>query len=132
VTGTVRALLEELRDDPAAAAEWRRLLAPPPAAYTPQTLAAELGITARAIRAAIDRGDLEARKSGRRYVIGTAAVAAWTAAPARRPRRAARPGTARTMRDAITGNNPSIALDSRRRTADGVGASPTTTGRPRP
>ena len=71
-----RALLAELEADPAALAEVRRLLGPPVAVYAPQTLAAELGITARAVRAAIERGDLEARRSGRGYVIGAEAVAA--------------------------------------------------------
>jgi excisionase family DNA binding protein len=71
-----------------------------PAVYTPQTLAVELGITARAVRAAIDRGDLEARRSGRGYVIGAEAVAVWaSAAPRRRRHPSAR--ASRTMRDAI-------------------------------
>jgi excisionase family DNA binding protein len=61
-----------------------------PAAYTPATLAAELGRSPRAIRAAIHRGELAATKRGQGWVISAEAVAAWAAprAPARRvPRR---------------------------------------------
>jgi len=99
VTELARALLTELGSDPEALEELRCLVAPP-AAYTPATLAAELGVTARAIRAAIERGDLEARRSGRGYVIGAEAVAEW-ARPlgARRARR--EPSSTRTMRDAL-------------------------------
>ncbi len=105
MTDLARALLDELRDDPAALAELRRLLTPAPAVYTPQTLAAELRITPRAVRAAIERGDLQARRSGRGYVIGAEAVAAWTAAPARGARRRTAVRASRTMRDAIAGND---------------------------
>jgi excisionase family DNA binding protein len=91
----VAALLEELRDDPAALVELRALLGARPAVYTPRTLAAELGVTPRAVRAAIERGDLEARRSGRGYVIGAEAVAAWarrlkSRSPARSRRRLGR------------------------------------------
>jgi excisionase family DNA binding protein len=97
----LRALLDELRGDPVALAELRELLAGGRVAYTPQTLAAELGVTPRAVRAAIERGDLQARRSGRGYVIGADAVAEWASAPrARRTRRAPAP-EARTMRDAM-------------------------------
>jgi hypothetical protein len=78
VTDRVRELLDELRDDPDALAELRALIGAPAAVYSPATLAAELKITARAVRAAIERGDLQARRSGRGYVIGADAVAAWT------------------------------------------------------
>jgi excisionase family DNA binding protein len=69
------------------------------AAYTPKTLAAELGRTERSIRAAIARGELQAVKRGRGYVISADAVAEWARAPiprsqapvqSRNPRR--RPG----------------------------------------
>jgi excisionase family DNA binding protein len=93
------AILEELRDDPSAAAELRALVGARPAAYTPQTLAAELGITPRAVRAAIERGDLEARRSGRGYVIGAEAVAEW-ATPACKRRREV-PRQRRALRDAM-------------------------------
>jgi excisionase family DNA binding protein len=89
-------LLAELRADPAALAELRDLVGTQPAVYTPATLAAGLGITARAVRAAIERGDLQARRSGRGYVIGAEAVAAW--ATTTRRRRSPHP---RPMRDAI-------------------------------
>lgn len=46
--------------------------------YTPATLAAELGRSARSIRAAIARGELEAIKRGRGWVISPQAVAKWT------------------------------------------------------
>jgi excisionase family DNA binding protein len=95
VTELGRALLDELGSDPAALAELRRLIGHTTAIYTPATLAAELGVTARAIRAAIERGDLEARRSGRGYVIGAEAVAEWAR---RGARRSSRP---RTMRDAL-------------------------------
>src|SRR4051794_32740810 len=49
-------------------------LVPAAAVYTPATLAAELGRSPRAIRAAIARGELDAVKRGRGYVIGVDAV----------------------------------------------------------
>jgi excisionase family DNA binding protein len=81
-------LLAELRADPTVLAELRTLLGAAPSVYTPKTLAAELGITPRAVRAAIERGDLHARRSGRGYVIGAEAVAEWASSPprTRRPR----------------------------------------------
>jgi hypothetical protein len=48
-----------------------------PTVYTVATLAAELGRTQRAIRGAIARGELRARRSGRRYVIAAASARAW-------------------------------------------------------
>ena len=72
----------------------------PPVAYSPATLAAELGCTPRAIRAAIERGELAAVRRGRGYVIAAAAVEAWASAPARRGRRRT-PAAQRTMRDAL-------------------------------
>lgn len=106
MTSLARALLAELAADPEALAEVRRLLGPAVAVYTPQTLAAELGITARAVRAAIERGDLEARRSGRGYVIGAEAVAAWASSPARGRRRAS-VRASRTMRDALANGETS-------------------------
>jgi hypothetical protein len=70
------------------------------AVYTPQTLAADLEITPRAVRAAIERGDLQARRSGRGWVIGAEAVAEWTRPPTR-TRRTARPVKRRPLRDAM-------------------------------
>jgi excisionase family DNA binding protein len=100
VTELGRALLDELGSDPAALTELRRLIGHTTVIYTPATLAAELGVTARAIRAAIERGDLEARRSGRGYVIGAEAVAEW-ARPAGTRRGARRSSRPRTMRDAL-------------------------------
>ena len=92
-----RALLDELAGDPVALERLRELVAaelPPAAApapaYTVATLAAELGRSERSIRGAIARGELEAVKRGRGYVIGADAVAAWATTPASptgRPRR---------------------------------------------
>lgn len=48
-----------------------------PAGYTTDTLAAELGITPRAVRAAIERGDLRAVKRAGRYFIAPDAVEAF-------------------------------------------------------
>jgi hypothetical protein len=98
---SVAALVAELREDPAALAELRALLGAGPSVYTPQTLAAELGHTPRAVRAAIERGELEARWSGRGYVIGADAVAAWAKPQPRRRRPAPRRAKRRPMRDAI-------------------------------
>lgn len=71
---------------------------PPPGVYSPATLAAELGRSPRAIRAAIARGELQAVKRGAGWVIPAEAVAAWsradrpvrTSAPRRRRARAPR------------------------------------------
>jgi hypothetical protein len=81
VTDLARLVLDELRADPAALAELRELVgnldtdpvmsAP---AYTPRTLAAELGRSERSIRGAIARGELAAVKRGRGWVIGGAGV----------------------------------------------------------
>jgi excisionase family DNA binding protein len=101
VSGLLGNLLAELRDDPAALAELRALLGSGPSAYTPRTLAAELGCTPRAVRAAIERGDLQARRSGRGYVIAAEAVAAWATPAARR--RATPPPRRTTLRDAMDG-----------------------------
>ena len=50
-------------------------------AYTPATLAAELGRSPKSIRGAIARGELEAAKRGRGWVIGAAAVERWRRRP---------------------------------------------------
>jgi excisionase family DNA binding protein len=94
-----RAVLDELRDDPDALEELRELLDAGPAAYTSRTLAADLEITPRAVRAAIERGDLDAVKSGRGYVISREAVADW-ATPARKRRREV-PRQRRALRDTM-------------------------------
>lgn len=84
-------LVAAIRADADALAELRDLLAPQAVsaanrlapAYTVATLAAELGRSERSIRAAIARGELEAIKRGRGYVIGADAVAAWATRPGR-------------------------------------------------
>jgi excisionase family DNA binding protein len=103
-------LIEAIAQSPVALERLRELVADtsPPAsasapAFTPRTLALELGRTERSIRAAIARGELDAVKRGRGYVIGRDAVEAWTRAPAgasrsspssSRPRRRPGPGPA--------------------------------------
>lgn len=62
-----------------------------PAGFTTRTLAADLGITPRAVRAAIERGDLVAVKRAGRYFIAPDAVDAFLA-PAHGKRRRGRPG----------------------------------------
>ncbi len=62
-----------------------------PVAYTVATLAGEIGLSERVIRAEIHRGALPAVKRGRSYVITRDAVEAWAApgagtAPGGRPR----------------------------------------------
>lgn len=87
----VRVLLEELAGDPVALERLRELVGnrdtdPSPdsraPAFTVRSLAAELGRTEGSIRAAIARGELEAVKRGRGYVIAAEAVAAWARPPA--------------------------------------------------
>jgi excisionase family DNA binding protein len=48
-----------------------------PAAYTVATLAQALALSPRAIRGAIERGELAAIKRGGRWIIAAQAVAAW-------------------------------------------------------
>jgi hypothetical protein len=107
VSDLARVLVQELADDPVALERLRELVATPArepvalsaAAYTPATLAAEIGRTPRSIRAAITRGELAAVKRGRGWVIGVEAVAAWVhvapnaSAPAGRSRRRSRTGS---------------------------------------
>jgi excisionase family DNA binding protein len=90
VSDLARALLDELAGDPVALERLRELVGnlrtdpstdSPAPAYTVATLAMELGRTERSIRAAIARGELQAAKRGRGYVISADAVAAWARAP---------------------------------------------------
>jgi excisionase family DNA binding protein len=48
-----------------------------PPAYTPDSLAAAIGVSAKTIRNAIARGDLAAVKRGGRWLISVDAVDAW-------------------------------------------------------
>lgn len=52
-----------------------------PAAYTVATLAQALALSQRAIRGAIDRGELAAIKRGGRWIIAAQAVEAWAEPP---------------------------------------------------
>lgn len=105
MTDLAQLVLDEIAANPAALARLRELVGevaspdgstPVAAAYTVATLAAEVGRTERSIRAAIARGELQAVRRGRGYVIGADAVAAWTQGKRKlstsaRPRRS-RPG----------------------------------------
>lgn len=82
-------LVEAIARSPVALARLRELVryrddavsSVPAPAYSVATIAAELGRTERSIRAAIARGELEAVKRGRGYVISADAVAEWARAP---------------------------------------------------
>src|SRR5688572_21728568 len=74
---------------------------PGPTVYTCATLADELGVTPRAVRAAIDLGDLRAVRRGRGYVITADAVAEWASPPNRRRRPPTSSRPARPLRDAL-------------------------------
>lgn len=80
-----------------------------PAAYTVATLAAELDMSAKAIRCAIARRELAAIKRGSRWIISPDAVHSWATAAERRcatrhPRRAAAPKLAGpSLRSALCG-----------------------------
>jgi excisionase family DNA binding protein len=58
-------------------------------AYTVSSLAAELGVSAKAVRCAIARRELEAVKRGSRWIISADAVSEWATAPGGSMRRAA-------------------------------------------
>jgi excisionase family DNA binding protein len=112
VSALARALIDELASDPVALERLRALVGEPmnqhdgassAPAFTVATLAAELSRTERSIRAAIARGELQAVKRGRGYVISADAVADWARAPiprsqapmqSRNPRRRPSPGPA--------------------------------------
>ena len=82
----VAAVLDQLAADPESAARLAAALGPHlgnteaerAGAYTVATLAAELDVSEKTIRGAIARGELLARRTGRRYVIDAQAVAEWT------------------------------------------------------
>jgi excisionase family DNA binding protein len=108
-----RALIDDLASDPQALERLRALVSDQrpeigtlmTPAFTVATLATELGRSERSIRAAIARGELQAVKRGRGWVIARDAVAAWARAPiprsqprprSGRPRRRSGPGPATT------------------------------------
>ncbi len=113
-----RALLDEIAADPAARERLRELVGdsrPDPftnttAAFTVATLAGELGRSERSIRAAIARGELEAVKRGRGWLVTSDAVERWASASAprgQRPRgsRSIRRGGKGPMSRALNGGN---------------------------
>jgi excisionase family DNA binding protein len=108
MSALVDVLLAELERDPGAVDRLRAALGSSSGeeearrlVYSTETLAAELGVTSRTVRAAIERGDLAASRSGRGYVIGADAVRAWAAPEAQRARRARVAARAGVMRDAL-------------------------------
>lgn len=91
-----RDLVDAIRADPAALAELRAALDVQPAdlapAYTVARLAQLVGVTPRAVRGAIARGELHARREGAgtrtRYLIARTDAEAWaTPTDPERPRR---------------------------------------------
>lgn len=88
---TLAALLLEGLSDQDLAAFARRLLphlqegqldrAQAHSAYTVASLAAELGVSAKAVRCAIARHELQAVKRGSRWIISAHAVSEWATAP---------------------------------------------------
>ena len=99
-TGDLERLAERL-------APYLPTAAPPAAAvaYTPKSLAAELGRSERSVRAAIARGELQAVKRGRGWVIGAEAVQQWAAAPSPRGQQP-RPRTPPAARRGRSGPGP--------------------------
>jgi excisionase family DNA binding protein len=81
-----QSLVAAIAEDPAALGELRAILgdavpaipAHAPAAYTVATLAHDLGVSTKTVRGAIHRGELDAVKSGSRWLISAEAVRAWT------------------------------------------------------
>jgi excisionase family DNA binding protein len=83
-------LVEAIASSAVALERLRELVGGPPAdapaesrtrVYTVRTLAGELGRSERSIRGAIRRGELEAARRGRGYLIAADAVTTWARAP---------------------------------------------------
>jgi excisionase family DNA binding protein len=74
------AVLDALARDPAAVDRLRELLDADrgPSAYTVDAFAARVGLTPKAVRNAITRGELEAVKRGGRWIISGHAVERWS------------------------------------------------------
>jgi len=98
MTTLAQSFVAAIVEDPVALAELRvhldadgpALPSDAPLAYTVATLADSLGVSAKVVRGAIRRRELDAVKSGRRWLISTEAARAWTAGehqPTTRPRR---------------------------------------------
>jgi hypothetical protein len=125
VSELLRALFAALEADPVARAQLRSLLGAEvdrepvvsATAYTVQSLAAEIGRTPRSVRGAIERGELEAAKRGRGYVISAEAVSRWASAapeaspptPRRQRPRAANVAAGPMRRALAAGERPKIA-----------------------
>jgi hypothetical protein len=72
------ALLDALTRSPTAIERLRELLGGRPAAYTVESLAAAVGLSPKAGRNAIARGDLAAVKRGGRWIVSGAAADRWS------------------------------------------------------
>ncbi len=98
-----RALVAAIAADPDALGQLRELLRddtdhqgqPTRAAFTVATLAADLYLSPKVVRAAIRRGELAAVKRGGRWVIASEAVAAWATPVAASARRRSTPSRLR-------------------------------------
>lgn len=73
----VGAVLDALAQSPLATARLRELLGTPHA-YTVESLARAVGLSPKAVRNAIGRGDLDAVKRGGRWIISSSAAQRWS------------------------------------------------------
>lgn len=71
-------VVELLAACPSALARLGQLLRVSPAAYTVDSLAQAVGVSAKAVRNAISRGELAAVKRGGRWIISAEAVERWS------------------------------------------------------
>lgn len=72
------AFLDALTRSPTAVERLRELLGERPAAYTVESFAAAVGLSPKAVRNAIARGDLGAVKRGGRWIVSGAAADRWS------------------------------------------------------
>jgi excisionase family DNA binding protein len=96
-----------------------RQTSPMLAVYTCTTLAADLGVTPRAIRAAISRGELRAVKRGGRWLIPAGAVSDWTTGTPIRGQGMASQATRRSGATRRTGSTTPTLTDALRALDDG-------------